>query len=149
MTDADIICGITIDLTPTYKNRQDWTRCRKHLVSRKAVHPAFRKALGRCGAESLSQVLLKQLGGKATCHVRCTVDLIEFDAEDDLRDVFCVDIDVMGDLDLLEVFGPVVEDVATSTILCRALKGAAKAFSKQEIPGPPVAWDVEFSEYRE
>lgn len=148
MTDADIICGITIDLTPVYNNRDDWARCREHLVSGEEASSLFRTQLGRCGTDSLTSILLSQLEREITCHVRSKVALISFDTESDLRDIFCVDMDVLGDLNLDALINPVVADLVTSDLLCQSLKAAAQTFSAQTIPEPPVTWKVKFSEYR-
>lgn len=149
MTDADIICGITIDLTPVYNNRLDRARCREHLVNGEEASSLFRTLLGRCAADSLTSILLSQLEREITCHVRSKVALISFDTESDLRDIFCVEMDVLGDLRLDKLINPVVGDLATSDLLCQSLKAAAETYSAQFISGPPVVWKVEFSEYRE
>ena len=149
MIDDDLVCGVTIDVTPHYPDREVCRSYRAALLRGAEALPAFAAALGRVGADSLSKMLQTEITEPLTCKVSSTVDLVHFDEPDDYRDIFCVEIDVLGSPDIYEDVSDVVGDESMMSRIAVLLQKTAKAYVLQTFGLSKCKWTAEVSEYGE
>jgi hypothetical protein len=146
---GNLICGITIDITPLYPNASTKKRCRAQLWEGDEINSKLRILLERGGIESMTRLIKSQFTSPSYLRVRAEATGDGFTDDDEESEVFALEINVFGDATLFDQLSDIVGDIATAEAICADLRPLLVRYVADSLPDVTLKWELEPTEYGE
>ncbi len=145
----NLICGITIDVTPLYPSAKIKKRCRSKLWDGDEISSKLRSVLERGAITSMTRLIKSRFESPSYLRVHATATADEWTDEGDDCEVFALEIDVFGEAHLLGSVSDIVGDIATAKAVCADLHPLLGSYATEFIPDVMLKWKLEPTEYGE
>jgi hypothetical protein len=145
----NLICGITIDLTPIYPSEKAKATCRDRLWDGKEINDKLRKIVEAAGSASMTRLIKEQFEFPSYLRVCVEATGDEWIDEGEAREVFSLDLDIYGEANLREKLIDIVGDIELAEAVCDDLEKHLVRFASAACPGAKLKWELEPSEFGE
>jgi hypothetical protein len=95
--DLDLVCGITIDVIPSYPNKETQNQCRNAIwAAKEKVNERLKQILEEQGSQIMTEEIKRRVKTNSNFYVRAEVMGLEGE-EYKTEEIFVLELDVMGD----------------------------------------------------
>ena len=142
-----LLCGITILLTPLYKDAISRGECRTVIWQGDELAAAFKKLLEDTATASMFGLLSQQINPGSKLEIRAEV-AGDQDADEESSEFISLELDIFGDRQLFRNLCGIEKACAYGVAICRDLEHALVKFSSPT-PLRDLKWKIIMDEYGE
>lgn len=145
----NLICGVTIEVTPVYPNAKAKKRCRSQFWNDDEIKDRLRSVLEKGAIESMTRLIKRQFKLPSYLRVCATATADEWTDDGDECEVFSLEIDVFGEASLLDPLSEILGDFDTAEAVCDDLRPLLDRYAAEVVPDLALKWRLEPTEYGE
>ncbi len=142
-----LICGVTIDVEPKYKDAASGERCRAVLWKDEDVGSKFQEFLQRNGTAGGLGVVRTLAVSENSVYVQIEVN--GFLEPEDEVEVFTLEINFFGDRSLHRSVFTMKRAMAMGERIAQYLREVLPRFGAEHLPGEKISWQVKMDGYDE
>lgn len=145
-----LICGISVNVIPLYKNAMMRKLLQRHLWNDGEVHDKLRRVLTTSGIASVSDLIRAHYKCPGYLRVVADIDGVQDeDGESDDCETFMLDLDVFGDPEWYGGVSAVLSNQENDTVVTKDLRNAVVGYVSSVCPEAQLEWKVEVDAYGE
>jgi uncharacterized protein YbcC (UPF0753/DUF2309 family) len=148
--ELELICGITIDVTPRYPNKEAQSRCRAVIwEAKEKVNENLKQILEEQGSQIMTEEIKRRVKTNSNFYVRAEVMGLEGE-EYNSEEIFVLELDVMGNPgELYDTMSDLLQEGAVGNSVCKTLRPALAKYLEEAVPQLKIDWELEQTEYGE
>jgi hypothetical protein len=148
--ELELICGITIDVTPRYPNKESQCQCRTAIwAGKEKVNEKLKRIFEEQGSQIMTEEIKRRIKTNSNFHVRAEVMGLEGE-EYNSEEIFVLELDVMGDPgELYDTMSNLLQEGAVGNAVCKILRPLLVKYIEETIPKMKIEWELEDTEYGE
>jgi uncharacterized protein YbcC (UPF0753/DUF2309 family) len=148
--DLDLVCGITIDVTPRYPNKEAQNQCRNAIwAAKEKVNERLKRILEEQSSQIMTEEIKRRIKTNSNFYVRAEVMGLEGE-EYNSEEIFVLELDVMGDREeLYDKMSNLLQEGSVGNTVCKTLHPLLVKYIEETIPKMKIEWELEDTEYGE
>jgi hypothetical protein len=138
------MCGISIDVIPTYSTLDVKEQCRSLLWDKDEISDKFKRVLEDAGSQHMNSLISFRFTSPDDVEVSSEAWGYEDDDDDGTPiEAFFLEINFYGDESIEEEIAEIVLDDATDIAVCKYIKSKVEGYISGILPEAKLKWKIE------